>query len=94
VPFLMLLSRNRKRDPRRLMKVARIVVLARVLDYFWLVIPAFPDTNAFHAAWMSIAALIALGGVWVPWFVRLVAAGPQLPEPDPRPGELQEATAS
>ncbi|MBI3211016.1 MAG: hypothetical protein HYZ37_19190 [Candidatus Solibacter usitatus] len=76
VPFLLLLLRKHKRQPQILVKIAVWMMLMRLLDLFWVITPAFghdkdgvpmPHVN-FH--WLDIAAPIALGGIWV-WFFMM-----------------------
>jgi hypothetical protein len=40
-PFLFLLSRDLKRDPHKLVLVAGLVLIMRVIDLLWLLLPAF-----------------------------------------------------
>ena len=62
------------------------MIVARVIELFWLVIPAFhPKVLSIH--WMDVVALVGLGGVWVAYFLAqlkgrsLVAIhDPALPE--------------
>ena len=42
-PFVLLLSRNLKRDKKRLAKVAAMMLVVRWLDIHWLAAPAFSD---------------------------------------------------
>jgi hypothetical protein len=82
MPFVILLSRNLKRDARRLAVVALIVLGARLLDLFWLVTPAFsPGRFAIH--WMDVAALFGVGGLWLSFFVWQLRGQPLLPLRDP-----------
>jgi hypothetical protein len=67
LPFLLLLSRDLKRDARRVASVAGLLVLVRVIDTFWLVRPAFADTQ-LTAHWLDIALLLGIGGAWVALF--------------------------
>jgi len=86
LPFLILLSRAVKQQPRRLAAVALAIVAARVVELCWLVIPAFhPDAVTVH--WMDLLTLIGVGGVWLWMFLgqlqrrSLVAVhDPSLPE--------------
>jgi hypothetical protein len=86
LPFLILLSRAVKQQPRRLAAVALAIIAARVVELCWLVIPAFhPDAVTVH--WMDLLALIGVGGVWLWMFLgqlqrrSLVAVhDPSLPE--------------
>jgi len=87
VPFLMLLSRKLKRDPRRLGRVALLVLVMHLVDVYWLVNPAHGRSLAdFH--WLDVATLLGLGGIWLAVFVTQLRSRPLLPFNDPY---LQEA---
>ncbi|HUG53662.1 MAG TPA: hypothetical protein VMR21_08670 [Vicinamibacteria bacterium] len=85
LPFLLLLSRDLKRNARLLGAVAAGVFAVRILDLFWLVAPDLQGgAHGGHGAglsvhWMDVAALLALGGAWVLVFLRELAAAPLLP---------------
>ena len=82
LPFVILLSRNLKRNARRLAAVALVVLAARLLDLFWLVTPAFsPEHFAIH--WMDVAAVFGIGGLWLSFFVWRLRDQPLLPLRDP-----------
>lgn len=83
VPFLGLLSQARKRDPRRLMRVAIWILAARVVDMFWIVEPTF-RTHGFAIYWTDFAAFIGIGGVWIFLFLGNLRRRPLLPLRDPR----------
>ena len=91
LPFLLLLSRNLKRDARRLAMVAGGVLAMRAVDLFWLVAPDAPigheaGHGGLHLHWMDLTALIGVGGVWLWFFARALARRPllSLGEPDIR----------
>ncbi len=89
LPFVLLLSRDLKRDAKKLVPVALLVIVMRVVDMFWLVAPnPFPGPTYRHIAlhWTYIAAPVALMGLWLALFAWnlskrpiLVANEPQLP---------------
>jgi hypothetical protein len=82
LPFVVLLSRNLKRNARRLAAVALIVLAARLLDLFWLITPAFsPEHVSIH--WMDVAAVFGIGGLWLSYFVWQLRGQPLLPLRDP-----------
>jgi hypothetical protein len=82
LPFTVLLSRDIKRRPRRLMLVALLVLVARLVDLYWLVMPAFsPDRLTLH--WIDVAALLGVGGLWLSYFVWQLRDLPLLPLRDP-----------
>jgi len=70
LPFLVLLSRRAKRVPRALGALAALLLFAHVVDSFWLVVPAHRP-NGISIAWSDVAALAALGGLWLAVFLRL-----------------------
>jgi hypothetical protein len=82
LPFLLLLSRDLKRNAARLSGVALLLLLMRFVDLYWLAAPAFsPDRVALH--WLDVAAPVALGGIWISLFARELGKRPLLPVNDP-----------
>jgi len=89
LPFLLLLSRELKRRTGQLIAVALLVLVMRFTDLFWLVAPQFHRQGIrFH--WLDLAAVVAIGGVWLAFFVWQLRGRPLVPLHDPR---LQEALA-
>lgn len=93
IPFLALLSQQRKRDPRRLMKVCIWLLVARVIDEYWVVLPTFRNHSAgalmgnstgFQFYWTDAAAFFGLGGIWVFMFIKQLRRSPLLPLRDGR----------
>jgi hypothetical protein len=64
VPFLMLLSRDVKRDPRQLRFVALMLLSMYAAHLYWMIIPAFPYQGATGYV-LNVAAFAAVGGVWL-----------------------------
>jgi hypothetical protein len=82
LPFLLLLSRDIKENPRSLAAVAVLVLAMRFLDVFWWVEAAFAGGMSFY--WLlDLAAVVGLGGIWVWWFVWQLRQRPLLPLHDP-----------
>jgi hypothetical protein len=82
LPFTILLSRDLKRNARRLAVVAFIVLLARLVDLNWLITPAFsPGRISVH--WMDLAAVLGIGGVWLSMFLWHLRGRPLVPLRDP-----------
>lgn len=93
IPFLALLSQARKRDPRRLMRVAVWLLVAHAIDVFWLIEPTFRSSSAstplhtnggFAIYWTDPAAFFGLGGIWLYVFIGQLRRRPLLPLRDPR----------
>lgn len=82
LPFLLLLSRDLKRDARRLSWVASGILLMRLVDIFWLVQPNFAE-HGFHLHWLDIVTPAAVGGFWMWFFFRELRSAPMLPLHDP-----------
>jgi hypothetical protein len=78
LPFALLLSRERKRHPRRLARVCILIVLANVADNFWLVAPAF-HPRGIYVHWLDLTAWLALGGFWFALFFYFLKQQPLLP---------------
>ncbi len=87
VPFLLLLSRDLKRNAKRIRAVAIWVFCMRLVDLFWIAGPAY-DNGAFHIHWLDLAAPIGLGGVWISAFFWQLKQRPLFPLHDPN---LEEA---
>jgi hypothetical protein len=98
-PFALLLSRSLKRDARRLILVALLVILMRLIDLFWLTAPNFYDawkgTGLTHFgvvdAAMYIVCPIAIGGIWLFFFFNRLQQRSLMPVNDPHFVEMLEA---
>jgi len=83
LPFLLLLSRSLKRDPRKLVIVAAMILVMRVVDLLWMIEPAFSGEK-FHVSWLHPLGLIALGGLWLAMFTRELSRRALIPINDPQ----------
>ncbi len=72
VPYALLLSRDVKRDTRRLRLIAGWLVFVRILDYFWYVSPEF-HKDGFTISLLDIALPIALGGIFLALYAMQLA---------------------
>lgn len=90
LPFFLLLSRDLKRNGRKLIFVALLVIVMRVCDLIWLVAPEFTGEVA-TTAWMYVAAPVGLGGIWCWVFLYQLRSRPLLPINDP---QFEEALAA
>jgi hypothetical protein len=78
VPFLLLLSRTTKRVSRTLVKVAAGILVMRMVELFWIIAPE-RSPDGFHLHWLDLVAPIAIGGVWISFFVRALGNRALLP---------------
>ena len=82
LPFLLLLSRDLKRNAARLTAVALLLLAMRWVDYHWFVAPIFhPEGISFH--WLDLAALAGLGGLWFGIFLGQLEKRDLIPTRDP-----------
>jgi len=92
VPFALLLSRDLKRNARRLARVAILLVLMRYVDLlFWIApnpLPGFAHGLRFQ--WMDIVVPVGIGGIWMAAFVRALRQRPLLALNDQRLQEVVE----
>jgi hypothetical protein len=90
LPFLLLLSRDLKRNARMLSRVAVCVVIMRLIDLMWMTGPEFHPGGEFHLHWMDFVTPIGLGGIWLAFFAYQLKQRPLVPVGDPY---LEEALA-
>lgn len=89
VPFLILLQQDLKRRPVRLAAVALFILFMRLVDMFFLIGPSpriaahGGPQGAFIISWMDIVAPIAVGGIWVWYFLGQLMKRPLVPVMDP-----------
>lgn len=86
-PFLFLLSRSLKRDPRQLVIVALLILVMRYVDLMWMLVPAF-NAEQHHFGLldvvMSIVSALALGGLWLAMFIWQLNKRSLIPINDPQ----------
>jgi hypothetical protein len=80
-PFLFLLSRNLKRNPRRLVLVAALILVMRSVDLLWMLVPAY---KGHRWIWMDVIALIGFGGLWLTLFTWQLSKRTLIPINDPQ----------
>lgn len=83
LPFFLLLFRNVKRKTRSLGIVTVLILLIRLLDMYWTVLPAFGGGRV-HLTWMDVALPLGMGGIWFAYFLWQLQRMPILPAHDPR----------
>lgn len=89
-PLFILMQRRVKRARRGLLFMARWIFLMRMVDVFWIIVPAFhPEGHGFGLSILvlNIAALVGIGGFWTFFFVRNILKYPLLPLNDDRMNE-------
>jgi hypothetical protein len=81
-PFLILLHRSVKRKAATLARIAAFMLFMRWVDLVWQSRPTFVH-DGLPVTWIDAAAAVAVGGVWICFYVRALASRPLLPVGDP-----------
>ena len=96
IPFTLLLSRNLKRDKRRLSALVTFMILARAIDFFWIIEPNFKDAagNLHLAHNLGILAYltvpVAVVSLWAAYYCTQLMARPLINTNDPHLEEMLE----
>lgn len=84
LPFVVLLSRDIKRNAGKLMKIALFVLMVRWVEIFWNVAPTLrPDAFDWTSIWIYFATVVGTGGLWFYFFIRSLRSVPLIPICDP-----------
>lgn len=71
LPFLLLLSTRLRQNPSRLAALGLLILVTRLVDNFWMVMPAFsPRQFSFH--WLDLVLPVAIGGLWMAMFAWFI----------------------
>jgi hypothetical protein len=94
IPFTMLLSRDLKRNKKRLVRVCQWMIFARAFDAFWLIEPNFKDAaRNLHFSWgilEYIAVPVGMFAFWVAYFCMQLKKRPLVQVNDPHLAEILE----
>jgi hypothetical protein len=88
LPFCLLLFRHIKRRVKSLLIVAALVLAMRLVDMYWMVLPAFGPGS--HVTWVDLLLPVGMGALWFAYFTRQLQRSPLLPANDPRMKEAAE----
>jgi len=81
IPFFALVTRDAKKDPKRLRRVAYLMLFAHALDMYWLIFPVLGLEPRF--SWPELSfALFFLGGILL-WLRGAMQKGEDMPVGDP-----------
>ena len=89
IPFILLLSRDIKRAPRALSRMALLLIALTLVDMFWLVAPAFEMAGP-RVHWTNLSLVAGIGGFWLWEFFRQLDGKALVPMHDPRLAEVLE----
>lgn len=86
VPFLLLLSRQTKRNMNWLVGVAILLLAMRLIDLYWVVVPTFSES--LYLSWPILITPAAIGGFWVAMFAWRLSVRGTIPVYEPH--EVEE----
>jgi len=94
IPFSMLLSRDIKRNKKRLTRVCQWMIFAKAFDLFWLIEPNFKDAARhlhFSFGILEYATVpVAMGSFWVAFFSFRLKSRALVQVNDPHLAEILE----
>jgi hypothetical protein len=94
IPFTLLLSRDLKRNKKRLVRVCQWMIFARAFDLWWLIEPTYSDSaRNLHFSWGMleyIAVPVAMTAFWVAYFCIQLKTRPLVQTNDPHLAEILE----
>ena len=94
IPFTLLLSRDLKRNKKRLTRVCQFMIFAVMVNQFWLIEPNFKDAaRNLHFSWgiLEYAVLpVAMTAFWVAYFCVQLKTRPLAQTNDPHLAEILE----
>jgi hypothetical protein len=94
IPFTLLLSRDLKRNKKRLVRVCQWMIFAKAFDLFWLIEPNFKDAaRNLHFSWgiLEYAAVpTAMTAFWAAYYCTRLKTRPLVQTNDPHVAEILE----
>ena len=81
LPFVLLLSRDLKRNPDRVKWIALLILVMRIVDIAWTIGPVFREGSSLH--WLDFGVTFAMGAVWLAVFWRTLAGRSLVAARDP-----------
>jgi hypothetical protein len=94
IPFTLLLSRDLKRNKKRLVRVCQWMIFARAFDLFWLIEPNFRDAaRNLHFSWgilEYVAVPVAMVAFWTAFYCTRLQSRPLVQTNDPHLKEILE----
>ncbi|MGA8043179.1 MAG: hypothetical protein WCA37_10280 [Terracidiphilus sp.] len=94
IPFSLLLSRDIKRNKKRLIRVCQWMIFAKAFDLFWLIEPNYKDAaRNLHFSWgilEYVAVPVAMTAFWVAFFCTRLKTRSLVQTNDPHLAEILE----
>jgi hypothetical protein len=82
LPFSLLLSKDLKKNRVGLTTIALLIMFMRYVELYWYIKPDLGGGN-LRFAWLDIATMATIGGLWMAAFLRTLRSRPLFPVNDP-----------
>jgi len=83
VPFILLLMRAIKRTGDLVIRLAIFVLVVRLADFYWIVVPSF-HRDGMSLSWVHVLLPLSMFALWLGCFVWQLRKRPLLPIHDPQ----------
>jgi hypothetical protein len=87
IPFAFLLTPGFRTDIRRLLAVASLILVMRLLGLFWVVLPVYSPSVSFN--WMNLVLPLTFGGLWVALYIWNLKRHQLIPSSNPEWVEVE-----
>lgn len=85
IPFLVLMPKRVKFKPKIVSSMAVLILVSHLVELYWIVMPV--HEHGFHFNWMTITAMLGLGGVLLGFFFLKFGREKMVPLKDPKLAE-------
>ena len=87
-PYLILLQQDFKKRAKQLATLGAFILVMRLIDMFYQIAPtprvtAGIENGAFIVSWLDFVGPLAVGGIWVWYFIGTFMSRPIVPVKDP-----------
>ena len=83
VPFVLLMPRWTKRKPQFVALLAVWILFMHYLDMYWIVMPRL-HVHGMTPSWIDLVTVVGIGGLFISFYIRRLAANALVPAGDPR----------
>lgn len=82
IPFAILMPKDVKFMPKVVTPIAALILLSHLVELYWIIMPVWQ--HGIHFNWMTVTAVLGLGGVMLGFFFLKFGRQKMVPLKDPR----------
>ncbi len=83
IPFILLLNRDTKHNPRILIGTSILVLVMHFIELYWIAMPIL-DHHGMSISWMDVTTIFGLGGIFFGLFFKKLKKHKIVPVNDPK----------